>query len=133
MSGTLAGFLWLASGIYEEDEVRCRYQLANPTETVWDFDVYVEPRFRLGRTFARLWDAANEDLRQRCIRWSISRISAFNPASLAAHARLGALPLGHASFLCLGRLQLAFLPDRWKPQLSWNNEKRPVLVLRAPS
>jgi hypothetical protein len=132
VSGVFAGFLWLAFGTYEEDEVRCRYQLADPALTVWDFDVYVAPQFRLGRSFARLWDAANEDLRQRGVRWSISRISSFNPASLAAHARLGALPLGHASFLCLGRLQLAFLPDHWKPQLSWHKDKRPVLLLRVP-
>jgi hypothetical protein len=73
----------------------------------WDFDVYLRPDQRLGPGFARLWDTANAYLRERGVRWSVSRISAFNPRSLAAHARLGTRRIGSAIFLCLGRLQVA--------------------------
>lgn len=100
-----AGFLWLALDHYDEDEVRCRYRLT-PPECSWDFDVYVEPEFRLGRTLARLWEAANEHLAARGVRWSFSQISSFNPDSLRAHARLGGKKVGSASFLCLGDIQI---------------------------
>jgi hypothetical protein len=132
VGGAFAGFLWLAFGAYEEDEVRCRYELADPSRLVWDFDVFVDPRYRLGRSFGRLWDAANELLRGQGIQWSISRISAFNAASRAAHGRLGAVPLGHATFIRLGAIQLALLPGRILPWLSWNEASRPVLRLRGP-
>jgi len=133
VDGTFAGFLWLAFGTYEEDEVRCRYELSEPSRMVWDFDVYVEPRFRLGRTFVRLWDAANELLRNRGIRWSISRIAAFNAASLAAHARLGTVKLGYATFLSIGEFQLAILPNHRVPAISWNHQTRPTLSLSPPA
>jgi hypothetical protein len=66
-----AGFLWLAKLQYEEDEVRCLYQLLQPEESVFDFDVYVEPEFRYGRTFARLWGAANAHLAADGVHWSL--------------------------------------------------------------
>ena len=133
VKGVFAGFLWLAFDAYEEDEIRCRYELAEPSNQAWDFDVYVDPGFRLGRSFARLWDAANDLLRARGIGWSISRISAFNPASLAAHARLGTVPLCYATFLCLGPLQVSFMPHRWLPQISCCDETRPILRLSTPT
>jgi hypothetical protein len=103
----MIGCLWLCLGPYEEDEVRCRF-LPHPTgRASWDFDVYLRPDQRLGPGFARLWDTANAYLRERGVRWSVSRISAFNPRSLAAHARLGTRRIGSAIFLCLGRLQVA--------------------------
>lgn len=101
--GQLVGFLWLLPGAYQEDEVRARYTLAGPA--AWDFDVWVRPEERLGPTFARLWDEANDWLRARAVRWSCSRISAFNAGSLRAHARVGARQLGSATFLRCGRWQ----------------------------
>ncbi|MGB5744208.1 MAG: N-acetyltransferase, partial [Sedimenticolaceae bacterium] len=68
--GRFAGYLWLAFGGYDEDEVRCRYEFAEPGICSWDDDVYVEPAFRLGRTFARLWSVANRDLAMEGFRWS---------------------------------------------------------------
>lgn len=126
------GFLWLARGAYEEDEVRCRYELTQPQHCVWDYDVHVEPAFRSGRTFARLWDAANAYLAPGGIRWSLSRISAFNPASLAAHARLGVRPLHSGTFLCAGRFQLAILSTRPFVHLSFSEHSRPVIRLEPP-
>lgn len=130
-NGRFSGFLWLAHGAYEEDEVRCRYVLADPSRCAWDYDVYVEPDFRIGRTFSRLWEAANTHLASEGVRWSLSRISAFNPASLAAHRRLGIRKVATASFLKCGRVQLSALDRRPYLHLSLS-ARRPVLRLSPP-
>ena len=105
--GQIVGSLWLSFDFYDEDEVRCQF-IPWPTDTaVWDFDVYIDPAQRGGIVFGRLWDAANEYLREREISWSLSRISAFNPASIAAHKRLGAVPRGWLTALRAGRWQMA--------------------------
>jgi len=102
--GELTGFLWFLADAYQEDEVRVRFRLASP-QAVWDFDVYVRPQDRLGWTFRRLWDEARAMLSARGVRWSCSRISAFNAGSLRTHARIGTAPLGCAVFLCCGGWQ----------------------------
>lgn len=127
------GFLWWQQAGYEEDEVWCLYQLLDADQSVWDFDVHIEPRFRLGRALARLWAAANAELAAQGIAWSFSRIALSNRASLAAHARLGAVECARASFLCLGPLQLAWLPGAPWLRLSWATLGRPVLALRVPA
>jgi len=115
--GRLAGFIWLIDGAYQEDEVRARFQLAAP-ESSWDFDVWVAPEQRLGMTFARLWEAVRLELRARGVHWTCSRISAFNPASLRAHAAIGVVPLGSALFLCCGRWQWMFAS--MAPRFHWS-------------
>lgn len=127
-----AGFIWLAFNGYDEDEVRCRYDFADPAHSVWDYDVYVEPEFRMGRTFSRLWDAANRELVTRGVRWTFSRISAFNAASMAAHRRMGMRRLFSATFFCVGPLQLAFLGTAPFLHLSLSERFRPVLMLPPP-
>lgn len=127
VKGRFAGFLWLAFGAYDEDEVRCKYVIVRP-DLSWDYDVHVEPEFRMGRSFLRLWDAANALLHARGVRWSISRISAFNPASLNSHARLGTRLLGKATFIVLGPLQIAFT-GRYFPHFSFNNLSAPSVQL----
>lgn len=126
------GCLWLCLTPYEEDEVRCRYRPAPAGKASWDFDVYLVPEHRSGLGFARLWDEANAFLRQRGVACSWSRISAFNPVSLASHARLGARVAGRATFLRLGPCQfmVASLPPRW--HLSFRRNDRPSLTLRNP-
>lgn len=104
--GEIIGCLWLCLSPYEEDEVRCRYEPMPPGRSAWDFDVYLKPEHRSGLGFARLWDAANEFLRGQGVACSWSRISAFNPGSLASHARLGARVVGRATFLRVGPCQL---------------------------
>jgi hypothetical protein len=94
--------------------------------------VYVEPEFRAGRSFACLWEAANAHLAAHGIRWSLSRISAFNPGSLAAHRRLGIRKLRSASFLCLGGKQLALFGRPPFIHLSLNEGSRPLLRLQPP-
>jgi hypothetical protein len=132
VKGEFAGYIWWQHGSYEEDEVRCTFVLAEPERCVWDYDVYVVPRLRLGRTMARLWAAVDERLAAEGVRWSLSRISTFNPGSLSSHARLGTVTLGHASFLVLGPLQLAILGCSPWLHLSWPGGSRPQLRLRAP-
>lgn len=102
--GELAGFLWYQFGAYQEDEVRARYCLPSP-HSAWDYDVYVQPQLRLGPTFCRLWEEAHRRLHASGVRWTCSRISAFNPDSLRAHARLGTVRLASATFLRAGPLQ----------------------------
>lgn len=127
-----AGFIWLAYGGYDEDEVRCRYEFAKPEQSVWDFDVYVEPEFRLGRTFSRLWDEANRQLAEKGVQWSYSRISAFNPNSLAVHGRMGAHKLFSATFLRLGPIQVTFAGAWPFAHLGLTNKARPTLTLPLP-
>lgn len=102
--GRFVGFIWLLFGSYQEDEVRCRYTPG--AYCAWDFDVHIEPSFRLGRAFARLWDEANAIMRTKGVRWSLSRISAFNPASMTSHARMGAHRMGSALFFKVGMAQV---------------------------
>lgn len=104
--GEAVGFLWYTVGDYHEDEVRCRFSPRPREITAWDFDVYVDPAHRLGPAFLRLWDEANQRLREQGVRWSLSRIDAFNAASMHAHRRMGAVAVGTLVFLVLGRLQL---------------------------
>jgi hypothetical protein len=100
------GYLWLTLGPYQEDEVRCRYVPLPEGKASWDFDVYVDPEHRSSIVFLKLWDEANRLLAGHEIRWSLSRISAFNTASMSAHARMGAKRIGAAVFLSMGPLQI---------------------------
>ena len=132
LEGEVAGCLWFCFGRYDEDEVRCLYLTYPPEKTVWDFDVYVAPAARGGFTFVRMWDVANAYLRQRGVRWSLSRISAFNPGSLRAHARLGARPTSSVSFLKAGRWQLMLAGQAPFIHLSTGIGSTPALTIRAP-
>ena len=127
-----AGYIWLARGPYDEDEVRCRYVTLPETNTAWDFDLYVSPPFRMGRCFLKLWDAANAYLRERHVEWTLSRIDAFNMRSFKAHERLGMRQLGMGNFLLIGNVQLAMLTLPPFFHLSLNAASRPVIRLRSP-
>lgn len=102
----LQGFMWLSFGPLRERLVRCDFEPAVPAATSWDYDFFVAPKYRMGRTFARLWDCANEYLRSRDIRWTGSWIGFTNLASARAHERLGAHRVGWAVFVTIGRVQL---------------------------
>lgn len=127
---TLIGFLWLVPGEYREDEVRCRFRPVPEGRGAWDFDVYIAPEHRLGRAFARLWEAANAWLRAQGFRWTMSRISSFNAASIASHRRLGARFVGRAIFLRFGRTQLAW--SSGGPLLHCSRTSEPLVRVRAP-
>lgn len=133
VKGAFAGTIWIARGHYEEDEVRCRYTLEDPDHSVWDYDVHVEPRYRGGRLMARMWQAADARLAAQGVRWSFSRISLLNPASLTAHQRLGARRIGLAAFLVLGPLQLSIFSMAPYIHVGLTRAHRPTLRLRSPT
>lgn len=127
-----AGFLWLAFNRYDEDVVRCRYLLPDAQASAWDYDVYVAPEYRLGRTFSRLWGAANRLMADRGLHWSVSRISAFNTNSIAVHRRMGMVTLFPVNFLVVGEAQLTFMKRFPFLHLSLNHDKAPELRISAP-
>lgn len=127
-----AGYLWYAEGRYVEDHVRCVYELAEPERSVWDYDVYVAPEFRLGRCFVRLWDAANARFAERGYRWSLSRIESFNRSSVDSHFRFGAVRMATATFLCLGSAQLSVFSCPPYLHLSVSESALPRLRLAPP-
>lgn len=129
-ANTLVGYLWLCLSRYREDEVRCIFEF--PEDCSWDFDVYVRPEDRMGMVFVRLWNAANALLQHRHIKWSMSRISALNHASLSAHRRLGAIPIGWMLFVRLGPAQLAISSIAPHMHLSMSTSKVPVFSLESP-
>lgn len=127
----LAGYLWLTHGAYDEDEVHCRFVPEPAGEAAWDFDVHVDEAYRMGPAFARLWDAANEYFRACGVRWTLSRISAFNAASFASHRRLGARFLGSGVFLGGPGWQLMLATVRPFAHLTLGAGSVPVIRLSA--
>src|SRR5690349_3771294 len=68
----LVGFLWLKRERYEEDEVRCTF-IPDPVHlAAWDFDLHIEPAYRMSRAFARLWQEAHEYLKGEELMWTFS-------------------------------------------------------------
>lgn len=131
-SDELVGYLWLQLGPYKEDEVRCRFIPQPEHQAAWDFDIFVEPKQRIGFTFAKLWDAADALMRARGIRWTMSRISAFNPASLAAHKKLGLKYVGGAIYFVLGNAQITVSNLVPYMHVSLSAARYPTLRVDAP-
>lgn len=129
---TLTGFLWFTERQYEEDEVRCTFRVHPADQSVWDLDVHIVPRFRFGRSFALLWDSAFAAMRVRGVRWTISRVSAFNAESIRAHQRLGALRTGWALFFLWGSLQLTLTSLGGLKCRRLQHGPYPVIVVRSP-
>lgn len=127
-----AGFHWHVHRHYEEDEVRASFLLKN-SSSVWDFDVHVEPAHRLGVAFLRLWDEANALLFRQGVRWSCSRISAYNPDSMKSHGRMGAAVLGQAVFISIGRWQFMFSDLKPYFHVSISSRSRPVFDVDTSS
>jgi hypothetical protein len=127
----LAGFLWFTVGPYEEDEVRARFCPEPIGGSAWDFDVWVLPRYRMGRLLSYLWGVAGAQLTDEGVGQTLSRISAFNAESLASHRRMGGRVVGEAVFLCVGRWQLTkcSLAPKW--HLSWRDDQRPEIHVGA--
>lgn len=94
----LIGFMWLQAGMLRERIVRCHMHALPAGRVEWDYDFYIEPRYRLGRLFGRLWQVAAENLRARQVEATVSWVKLGNRASEQAHARLGARPIGWAVF-----------------------------------
>ena len=125
--GRFAGYIWIANDRYDEDEVRCRYQLGVQNNSVWDFDVYVHPEYRLGRCLARLWDFTSAYLTHTGKKWSFSRIAASNLGSMRSHRRLGIRTLFTASFFCIGDFQLMLSLHKPFIHISFSSSQIPTL------
>lgn len=127
------GFIWFTRSTYHEDEVHCAFRSVPEEETAWDFDVYVMPSYRFTSVFAKLWDAACAHMREAGVHWTMSRISAFNAHSIAAHRRLGAIKRGVLNFLCIGPVQLYIgtLPPRVR--ISCGERGKPILCVDSGS
>lgn len=128
-AGVCIGFIWFTLGPYQEDEVRCRYVPLPAGEAAWDFDVYLQPEQRNGIAFLKLWDEANLFLAARKIRWTLSRIEAFNSGSVLSHARMGAARIGAATFLRLGPCQISLASVRPHFHLSIRPDSFPTFAL----
>jgi hypothetical protein len=124
----LIGYVWLCFGAYEEDEVRCTYDLSSVEPAAWDFDLHVFPEHRMSLGFAAIWHAAFEYLRARGVERSYSRVTGANVASLRAHARLGSVRVGYVFFLQLVRFEIALASIAPYWSLTWNSR----LILRMP-
>lgn len=123
------GYVWLAFDHYDEDQLRCRFQLSRPDRSAFDFDVYVFPAFRLGRAFAAVWHAANGYLGERGMVRTCSRIDSANLSSRRAHAQLGARRLTRALFLRAGRWQLVVCSALPWPKVHAGWSATPVIRL----
>jgi len=109
----LLGFMWLQTGVLRERLVRCRMHALPADRVAWDFDFHIEPKYRLGRLFARLWDRAYENLRERGVEATVSWIRFENRGSEHAHLRLGARRMGWAVFVTIFEHQ--FLLSSMRP------------------
>ena len=130
----LLGWLWFIPGAYRDFSDPIDFELEPAATTAWDFDVFVRPEARLTATFACLWEAAFEALRASGVTQTLSEISAFNPASLGAHRRLGAVAFGSVVMLRLGRFQ-ALCSRSFRPHLQWSFQPtfRARLRIAAPA
>ena len=127
---SIIGCLWLCVGAYNEDEVRCRYKLKPANQTAWDFDVYVAPAARGSFTFLKLWDAANDYLREQGITWSLSRIFRLQPQFPQGTSDAGSVSVcARGWFLRLGNLQLMVSSVRPFVHLSFSSSHVPMLSL----
>jgi hypothetical protein len=106
--GELIGYLWYCRNRYEEDEVRCTYVLAEPSTSIFDFDLFVMPKHRLGIGFLGVWHGVNQTLAPQGVRYTFSRLTRFNTASRRAHAHLGWKRVGSGVFLKFWGVEVMF-------------------------
>lgn len=104
----LIGYIWFCFERYQEDEVRCTYELTVPERSVFDFDLYVLPEHRMGIGFMAVWHGANEYLRDHGVQYTFSRLTRFNLASRRAHAHLGWRCVARAVFVQAWRVEAMF-------------------------
>lgn len=128
--GELLGYSWYCSGRYEEDEVRCTYELVDHGASIFDFDLYVMPRHRLGIGFLGVWHGVNELLAPRGVRYTFSRLTRFNLASRRAHAHLGWKRVGVGVFIQAWRLEVMIATLAPFISITWAPGHRVTLKLR---
>jgi hypothetical protein len=129
----IIGHLWITRSPYREPFHRCEFTLREPDRTAWDFDMWIAPDERLGLAFARLWSECNSYLREHGVSWTCSSMSAFNPASLKAHQRLGMRVMHSVFYLGAGRVELLIADVAPYFVLSFSPRKFPVIEVAAPA
>jgi hypothetical protein len=127
--GELIGYIWFCFAQYEEDEVRCTYELVDAAHSVFDFDLYVLPEHRMGIGFVAIWHGANAYLHERGIRYTFSRLTRFNVASSRSHAHLGWRCAARAFFFQAGRLELMAASAFPYVACTWSTRQRPRIRL----
>ncbi len=125
----LIGYIWFCFDQYFEDEARCIYQLSPAERTVFDFDLYLFPKHRMGLGFVSIWEGANRFLRERGIFCSYSRIDRYNLATRKAHAHFNWKRVGRALFLKAWSSELMISSLRPYVWLSFSNGRPPRLRL----
>jgi Acetyltransferase (GNAT) family. len=129
--GEPVAFLWVHRASFLDAEVRSRFLVEPYGKAVWDFDVYVDPRFRGSTIFWRLWQEASRILLSRGVEWSISRISAENDGSISAHRRMGAYPVATAIHLCIGRIKVTLSDMSPHVHFSFSESRHPCYRVNA--
>ena len=120
----LVGFIWFAFGSYVEDEVRINFLLEPQTQSVFDFNLYIFPKYRLGYAFAAIWDVANRYLYRHGVRYTYSRITHIKRNSLASHNRLGASIIGWSITIKITRFELTLTRNPFNVFWSVDDRKR---------
>lgn len=128
--GQLLGYSWFTRDRYEEDEVRCTYVLDDREASIFDFDLYVLPQYRLGIGFLGVWHMVNETLAPQGVRYTFSRLTRFNTASRRAHAHLGWKRVGSGVFVQAWRVELMLSTLAPWVALTWKPSQRVQLRLR---
>ena len=126
----LIGYIWFSFCSYEEDEVRCTYELVVDERSVFDFDLYVMPEHRMGIGFMAVWHGANQYLRERGIDYTFSRLTRFNLASRRSHAHLGWKCAARAVFLQAWQVEVMLANVSPFVALTWSPGQRTRLRLR---
>ncbi len=127
--GVLIGYLWYCRERYEEDEIRCTYELVDRERSVFDFDLYVLPEHRMGTAFLSVWHAANLFLGERGVHYTFSRLTRFNLASRRAHSHLGWRRVGRVVALKAGGVELLVSTIAPFAGLTWRPDQRVGLRL----
>jgi hypothetical protein len=126
------GHLWVTRTAYREPVHRCEFAPQPLGRTSWDFDMWIDPAERLGLAFARLWDQCNSYLREQGVTWTCSRVSAFNPESLQAHARLGMRIMHSLLYFGAGQIELLIANVAPFVALSFSPRTFPLIEVTAP-
>lgn len=131
--GIAIGCIWMIDGEYIEDELFCRYVLSPKNRTIWDFDVYLLPEYRFGRTFSRLWDTTELLLAEEGRHWCLSRIDVFNTNSIRAHQRRGAVNIGEIACVRTGSIQLFLSTVSPYVHITYRDRSMPRIDVTAPT
>ena len=121
---------WFTTETYIEDEVRCVFDFSSYPDRVWDYDIFVFPKYRISRLFLRLWQTSEQYLLDQGYKSTLSRIMAYNRPSVRSHQGLGAKKIGWSCFICIFQFQI--LISSMKPyfHISISRNRYPNLKIK---